>query len=675
MLGTVTRYFFLLFVAETFGQLDGDGNFHFVPEKNTTSEYYDDFATRTLSYVNVSQHSGEHCNRICKPNQYRVCYFQFTLEHYHAMGPACGRCMKGIVEDCNNVQCIVGDGVEKGVMSINRKIPGPAIQVCKGDFIIVDVVNNAHGTAAAIHWHGLHMKDTPFMDGVPYTTQCPIPFASTFRYSFTATEAGTHFYHSHSGHHKINGQYGALIVREPYFENAHSSEYDFDLPEHHILISDWMHDYGEQLFPGLQSASGIFPDSLLINGRGTYINPETMDHTKVPVTKYFVKAGHKYRFRIINSVSHACPVQLQIEGHSLTIISTDSYNVESRSFDTLISNSGERYDFILTANYTKGDFWIKACGLGVCSIKPTETFAILSYETNKVNQTESSQPDFPAYNKTFPPGRYLNHPNASCFEGNGDHCVTELNAIEIDKELLTKKPDHKFFLAFHNFPVPNNEIFKAGSYQHFSNLQNNLTIVGAVNNLSLVFPASPPLTQPKDIDESQYCDEFHWPKHCIGKRLCACIHRIVIRKDSIVELIIVDESTAVGRMHHPFHLHGYRFMVTALGHHPFGLPMTVDRAIKMEMRSELPRNYQNDRPPFKDTVSIPSCGYAVVKFRANNPGYWLMHCHYEWHLAIGMGLILQVGKQHHMTMPPKDFPQCKNYVPDLRLPRKFTFGN
>lgn len=112
---------------------------------------------------------------------------------------ACGKCSQGVEEDCNNPQCVVGDGVEKGVMSINRQIPGPAIQVCKDDLIIVDVHNHAHGSAAALHWHGLHMQNTPFMDGVPFVTQCPIPYANTFRYEFYATEAGTQFYHSHSG--------------------------------------------------------------------------------------------------------------------------------------------------------------------------------------------------------------------------------------------------------------------------------------------------------------------------------------------------------------------------------------------------------------------------------------------------------------------------------------------
>lgn len=74
------------------------------------------------------------------------------------------------------------------------------------------------------------------------------------------------------GHHKINGQYGALIVRQPEEEDPISVLYNYDLPEHHILISDWMHSYGEQYFPGLPGSDGIYPNSVLINGRGVYTN-------------------------------------------------------------------------------------------------------------------------------------------------------------------------------------------------------------------------------------------------------------------------------------------------------------------------------------------------------------------------------------------------------------------
>jgi L-ascorbate oxidase len=50
-----------------------------------------------------------------------------------------------------------------------------------------------------IHWHGLHQRLTPHMDGVPYLTQCPIHPGNSFRYRMEADIAGTHMYHSHIG--------------------------------------------------------------------------------------------------------------------------------------------------------------------------------------------------------------------------------------------------------------------------------------------------------------------------------------------------------------------------------------------------------------------------------------------------------------------------------------------
>ena len=36
----------------------------------------------------------------------------------------------------------------------------------------------------------------------------------------------------------------------------------------------------------------------------------------------------------------------------------------------------------------------------------------------------------------------------------------------------------------------------------------------------------------------------------------------------------------------------------------------------------------------KDTIVAPNQGYTVIQFRANNPGWWFLHCHYELHLAV-----------------------------------------
>lgn len=177
----------------------------------------------------------------------------------------------GDTDGCLNKYCILGDGVLRGYLSINFQLPGPSIHVCRDDIVVIDFTNESEGAATALHWHGVRQINTQFMDGVPYVTQCPIAFGAKFRYAFHADDEGTHFYHSHAGHQKANGVYGALITRAPIEENPNADQYDHDLPEHMIIVSDWMHHLAEEDFPGMISRS-VLTESILINGHGRYYN-------------------------------------------------------------------------------------------------------------------------------------------------------------------------------------------------------------------------------------------------------------------------------------------------------------------------------------------------------------------------------------------------------------------
>lgn len=65
--------------------------------------------------------------------------------------------------------------------------------------------------------------------------------------------------------------------------------------------------------------------------------------------------------------------------------------------------------------------------------------------------------------------------------------------------------------------------------------------------------------------------------------------------------------------------------------------------------------------PLKDSITIPNYGYAIVRFKADNPGYWFFHCHVEIHMHWGMRMIFKVGDKSEMVSVPKGFPTCGNY--------------
>lgn len=60
----------------------------------------------------------------------------------------------------------------------------------------------------------------------------------------------------------------------------------------------------------------------------------------------------------------------------------------------------------------------------------------------------------------------------------------------------------------------------------------------------MTFPPFSLLTQPEEIKEDMFCDEKSIPERCTknGIQLCPCIHRLKIELNSIVELVIVDET-------------------------------------------------------------------------------------------------------------------------------------
>ncbi|GFO06482.1 laccase-4 [Plakobranchus ocellatus] len=81
----------------------------------------------------------------------------------------------------------------------------------------------------------------------------------------------------------------------------------------------------------------------------------------------------------------------------------------------------------------------------------------------------------------------------------------------------------------------------------------------------------------------------------------------------------------------------------------------------LDQRGGIIRNF--DRPPKKDTVTVPDGGYTVVRFHANNPGMWLLHCHVEFHVEIGMAVLMQVGDVTQFPPLPQGFPTCGDWGP------------
>jgi L-ascorbate oxidase len=112
------------------------------------------------------------------------CVYDFTVEYYSILTRNCFNCTFNS-EDCDKPHCVVANGVKRAIKTVNKMLPGPYIQVCKDDTIVVNVQNDLYSfESTTIHWHGIHQRGSPHMDGVGMITQCPITPHTNFQYRF-----------------------------------------------------------------------------------------------------------------------------------------------------------------------------------------------------------------------------------------------------------------------------------------------------------------------------------------------------------------------------------------------------------------------------------------------------------------------------------------------------------
>lgn len=103
---------------------------------------------------------------------------------------------------------------------------------------------------------------------------------------------------------------------------------------------------------------------------------------------------------------------------------------------------------------------------------------------------------------------------------------------------------------------------------------------------------------------------------------------------------------------HPFHIHGHVFQIVSKG-----LGVYKDGG-----------NFLN--PVRRDTVVVPAGGFAMIRFRADNPGVWFFHCHIEWHLQSGLALQFLEAPEvlQKSVLPEEVYGLCK-------MQGVQTFGN
>ncbi|KAJ5614643.1 hypothetical protein N7528_008297 [Penicillium herquei] len=516
------------------------------------------------------------------------------------------------------------DGVLKEVYLINDHFPGPTIEARSGDTLIITVTNGLKEDSLALHWHGLHVVNA--MDGAVGVSQCPIVPGAHFTYNVTipTDQSGTFWYHAHAGLSRADGLYGGLVVHSPSSSSTvrgllpsqknEMNRYEYD-KELLLLIGDWYHRPAKDVLAWYKNPGNFgnepVPDSLLINGVGHFECSMAVPARPVDCIEQQIHSildldpESTYRIRVVNTGSLA-GFSLVFEKEQLDLIQIDSVDVEQSDADNTNSLGmlypGSRMDFIL---HPSPDH------------RSSSMMVHLDRECFKfINPALTPDQTFPInYNSHAPSNSMIPIPAPEIRN------KIDLNDITSAKSVLKALPPkaqqtHVVYTKIQKMARNHNIPFGYFNQTSWSPQQD---------------PPAPLTTLPRTKwDSNQFA--------------------ISTGSDPVwVDLVVnnLDEGP------HPFHLHGHHFYIMTIqkpfgwgSYNPFedsippGLEENFETLDETDFDSFLP--YNLSRVALRDTVQIPSRGYAVLRFRADNPGLWLFHCHVLWHQATGMAMLIDV---------------------------------
>ncbi|KAL1743791.1 multicopper oxidase/laccase [Schizophyllum fasciatum] len=315
-----------------------------------------------------------------------------------------------------------------------------------------------------------------------------------------------------------------------------------------------------------------------------------------PLANITVEQGKRYRFRLI---SLACEPNyvFSIDGHNMTIIEADGQLTEPLTVNEIQIFPGQRYSFILNATQPSDNYWMRAVpSLALHGTNETANFT--GGLNSAILHYEGVSLDDPKTNSSqdrIP----LREPDLRALQDPAAPGTPEYG-VDVQSVNLTMGFDGQYFLV-------NGRPFKGPTTGMPPYL---LQILSGAQKAQDLLP------QESIVD---------------------------IKRGSVVEVTILPDMSGMAGAPHPMHLHGHAFSV---------------------VRSAGSEEFNWENPVRRDVVSTgnttegPGAG-AVIRFVADNPGPWFLHCHIDPHLQGGLAVVFAEGVDAAAAAnpPPADWAQ------------------
>lgn len=349
--------------------------------------------------------------------------------------------------------------------------------------------------------------------------------------------------------------------------------------------SDYPFEFDEEITLSVgewyhKTADELIPSFLnLYNPTGAEPIPQNSLFNNTRNNTWNVEPNTTYFVRIVN-VGGFVSQYLYMEDHEFTVVEVDGIYVQPNTTSMLYITIAQRYGVLIT---TKND--------------TSKNYAFM-------NKIDDDMLD------VIPDDLILNSTNYIVYDDSAD-MPDEYYVDSIDE----------FLDDFYLRPVSNETILDDSDLQVtldivMDNLGNGVNYA-FFNNITYTTPKVPVLATA--LSSGDYATNSY---------IYGNTNAFVLGKDDIVDIVLNNQDTGK----HPFHLHGHVFQLISRGSSvpDDESPVSFD----YDNHTEFP-----EYPMIRDTIYINPQSYAVLRFKADNPGVWFFHCHIEWHLEQGLAVV------------------------------------
>ncbi|KAH7542291.1 laccase-4 [Ziziphus jujuba] len=513
----------------------------------------------------------------------------------------------------------------KPIVTVNGRFPGPTIYAREDDTVLVKVVNHVKYNVS-IHWHGIRQLRTGWADGPAYITQCPIQPGQQYMYNFTITgQRGTLWWHAHILWLRVT-VHGALVILP-----KRGVPYPFPTPdkEEVVVLGEWWKSDVEAVINEALK-SGLAPnvsDAHTING---YPGPVSTCSSEGGYT-LAVNPGKTYLLRIINAALNE-ELFFKIAGHQFTVVEVDAVYTKPLKTNTILIAPGQTTNVLVTTGRGSGKYMVVAspfmdAPLLVDNVTATATLHYAGTFRKAPTILTSTPPK-----------------NATSLATNYVKSLRSLNSNTYPAK-VPLKIDHSLFFTVGLGTNP------------CATCVNGTRVVADINNVTFVMPKVSLLQAHFFNISGVFTDDFPAnpliPYNYTGTqptnfrtRRGTKLYRLAY--NSTVQVVLQDTGM-IAAENHPLHLHGFNFF-------------EVGRGLGNFNPKKDPKNFNLIDPVERNTAGVPSGGWTAIRFRADNPGVWFMHCHLEVHTTWGLKMAFVVdngkGPNESILPPPSDLPKC-----------------